>query len=841
MKKLCVILLAALMLVAAIPVQAGSDDVGLSLPVNEEEPELVTDVIEYDYSAAPLLLYAGAARKYSHPETEMQKALAYVDGVTDPLEIAVMLHDYLIREIDYDLRVWNNGPEPEVSHWSQGALTTGIAVCQGYCDTYCELLTRKGIECVRVQSSVMGHEWVKIKMNGSWYNVDVTYDDPVPTSHENISDIARGGFASHKLFLKSDAEFLALDHHDQNATDQMTGKANPAANASGDAFAGYAFYPENGYYTGMLNRIGGTFYYLKYANNTYKSSTLVKSALNGSGKVEYTLDHSYGFLLSANGKLYANTDRYVYELNLDGTVKRCVAAVDGELLNFWYKNGSFGVWVLGSDGTLSESTIDVSKTVSNLITDENGFVYLPRSDGKLTLIEAPDVDAAAIPGTVNGKTVAAIAPKVFFKHKQLTALSIGEGIEVIGDSAFWNCPMLQKVYFPKSLKSLGDEAFLYSGNLGDVYFEGNVPADWGTNVFSAEDASSLRIHYSSDASGWSKPTWTDPDGCVYNAMSSYAPGSIHREDMCGDNAYWKYEDGTLTIYGKGAMTNYTLKDNQSTAPWTNLTVDKIVISDGITTVGQCAFTYNYNLVIVELPDTLTSIGMYAFYNCYMLAAAEVPANVTTLGQGAFGACDSMSKLYFKGNAPTSVGANLINGGVSGNTTVISYVSGKTGWSKPTWSQYNYPTTVTSTSGQTGKLYIKKVGTDKIPVNVFVFKKSATQPLTGYQLPEDSMVIPEALAYGSYRVEIQSGNMTLLEYEAELDGPVVEVDVELYAAGDVNLSGSVTAADLQRLYRYQKEGATGKLRIVDVNRDGAFNANDFKALFNPLAKTGLLVK
>lgn len=73
---------------------------------------------------------------------------------------------------------------------------------------------------------------------------------------------------------------------------------------------------------------------------------------------------------------------------------------------------------------------------------------------------------------------------------------------------------------------------------------------------------------------------------------------------------WSYDADTttLTISGKGAMADYDVE-----APWTNETVTTLVLEEGITSIGNCAFQYLYDLTgDIVIPKSVTRIGDYAF-------------------------------------------------------------------------------------------------------------------------------------------------------------------------------------------------------------------------------------
>ena len=100
---------------------------------------------------------------------------------------------------------------------------------------------------------------------------------------------------------------------------------------------------------------------------------------------------------------------------------------------------------------------------------------------------------------------------------------------------------------------------------------------------------------------------------------------------------WSYSDGTLTLSGYGEMTDFASYAEQ---PWRGLAVSvkRLVISEGITSVGGCAFASMPSLSSVSLPKSLKRIGDGAFEKCYALTFADVPSSVTYIGEGAFADC-----------------------------------------------------------------------------------------------------------------------------------------------------------------------------------------------------------
>lgn len=115
-------------------------------------------------------------------------------------------------------------------------------------------------------------------------------------------------------------------------------------------------------------------------------------------------------------------------------------------------------------------------------------------------------------------------------------------------------------------------------------------------------------------------------------------GSAVAGDASGDHGSLKWEykkDGqTLTVSGSGAMKSFTSNEDIAWGAVAT-SVKKLVVKDGVTTVGDYAFFGMTALETVELPTGLTSIGKLSFAYTPALTTVIIPDTVKTIGMGAF--------------------------------------------------------------------------------------------------------------------------------------------------------------------------------------------------------------
>lgn len=173
-------------------------------------------------------------------------------------------------------------------------------------------------------------------------------------------------------------------------------------------------------------------------------------------------------------------------------------------------------------------------------------------------------------------------------------------------------------------------------------------------------------------------------------------GNIVEVGQCGENAFYAlYSDGRVLIKGTGDLYNYT---SESPSPFYNSdAVTKVIITSGITSVGDLMFKLCENLELATLPNTITKIGERAFiqdtndytaegkltnivipnavteigYGAFWstaLTSVTVPSNVATVGSYIFSDCTDLETAHIE---CSQVGENMFSGCYSLRNVVLS--------------------------------------------------------------------------------------------------------------------------------------------------------------------------
>lgn len=136
-----------------------------------------------------------AINKVQNIRNEIISEVLNISDIYDKLK---KVHDILVKSIDYDITLNKNNV-----HDIYGALVNKEAVCEGYAKAFKYILDDLNIECILVigngtnsSNETESHMWNYVKIEDSWYGVDVTWDDPIIIGSSMINNLR------HNYFLK---------------------------------------------------------------------------------------------------------------------------------------------------------------------------------------------------------------------------------------------------------------------------------------------------------------------------------------------------------------------------------------------------------------------------------------------------------------------------------------------------------------------------------------------------------------------------------------------------------------------------------------------------------------
>ena len=225
----------------------------------------------------------------------------------------------------------------------------------------------------------------------------------------------------------------------------------------------------------------------------------------------------------------------------------------------------------------------------------------------------------------------------------ITSLTLFQGVKSIGEYAFFWCESLTGVTIPDGVITIGSCAFESCNSLTNVTIGNSVTTieSWAF----AGCAILTDVYYNGTEEDWNQIEIGDGNEPLLNATIHFAESENPYSGTCGENLTWSLdvETGELTISGTGKMANYS---STSPAPWDEYKdkIKKLIVADGVTTIGNDTFIGCKNLEEIDLPESITKIGDSAFRDCLGLEDIEIPASVKSLGHYAFYGCDGIKEI-----------------------------------------------------------------------------------------------------------------------------------------------------------------------------------------------------
>ncbi len=243
---------------------------------------------------------------------QMDKPLSMLDEDMTTVEKILFLHDYLCVNVEYPEE--NTGKDEY--HSILGVVTEGKVVCEGYTKAFQYYMNKLEIPCRVITGH--NHAWNEVQIDGEWYMIDVTHDDPTPDEY---------GKVMHTHFLKSET---GIGERRWEVDDYQPCKSTKYD----DAFW-------NDVQTQMIYR-DGSWYYVNGNDNddmNLYSHDFAKHSLTDKGDVCVTLTEkwknfktknshwvgNYGKIVQYEDKMIYSTPTKIYQCSFDGKNVECIA------------------------------------------------------------------------------------------------------------------------------------------------------------------------------------------------------------------------------------------------------------------------------------------------------------------------------------------------------------------------------------------------------------------------------------------------------------------------------------------------------------------------------------
>ena len=252
------------------------------------------------------------------------------------------------------------------------------------------------------------------------------------------------------------------------------------------------------------------------------------------------------------------------------------------------------------------------------------WTYHKREDGTLVVTNYKGTDSeVVVPEKIGKGTVTAIGDGAFAganycsynvmasvehirQHSRITAVTLPDTIESVGESAFWRMDMLERVNIPAGVQEIGANAFERCKALKSIAFPDGIKE--------------ISPHIFENCSGLQDIT---------------IPGTVR-------------EIGTYAFLQCSALKKITIPGNVEKICMCAfnrcINLQKVELCEGVRAIGEYAFFTCHSLSKITIPSTVEKVSTYAFADCRSLGAACISEGVRSIDAYAFADCVSLRRI-----------------------------------------------------------------------------------------------------------------------------------------------------------------------------------------------------
>ena len=306
------------------------------------------------------------------------------------------------------------------------------------------------------------------------------------------------------------------------------------------------------------------------------------------------------------------------------------------------KPAEYGDWLYDADAQTLTRLSD-NLTLKNVTASGTSLTI-----GKQYISQSTALDLTGAVTDADGTpyTITALGVEAFWNcGSYLTAITLPDGLESIGDKAFYSCSSLTAIDIPSSVTSIGEEAFRSCTSLKDVTLPDGLESIGSYAFRDCTSLTAIEIPSSITSIGTSAF-----NGCTSLEAVTLLEGlqSIGVAAFRNCSALTSIDiPASVTSIGKSTFDGCT-------------SLAAATLPEGLQSIGEYAFQHCSALTSIKIPGTVKTVGMCSFQDCSGLASLELAEGVQKLGSSAFQNCSALTQVTLPASL-TEVGIRVFDG------------------------------------------------------------------------------------------------------------------------------------------------------------------------------------